>query len=147
MGNGASVLHPALWLGAALTVVFTVRTLRGRGTLLDLRLFGDRTFAAAVGALVCYSAALFGFTVLVPLYSQLAQGGTALDAGLLLAPMGIGAAITMPLAGKLSDSRGPRGAGAAGVVAAVAGIVAFVLLGEWRRCSCSGWGTGWCPRR
>ncbi|MEV5495696.1 DHA2 family efflux MFS transporter permease subunit [Nonomuraea fuscirosea] len=129
VGNGASVLHPALWLGAALTVVFTVRALRGRGTLLDLRLFGDRTFAAAVGALVCYSAALFGFTVLVPLYSQLAQGGTALDAGLLLAPMGIGAAITMPLAGKLSDSRGPRGAGAAGVVAAVAGIVAFVLLG------------------
>ncbi|MEV5894173.1 DHA2 family efflux MFS transporter permease subunit [Nonomuraea fuscirosea] len=129
VGNGASVLHPALWIGAALMAVFTMRALRGRGTLLDLRLFGDRTFAAAVGALVCYSAALFGFTVLVPLYSQLAQGGTALDAGLLLAPMGIGAAITMPLAGKLSDSRGPRGAGAAGVVLAVAGIVAFVLLG------------------
>ncbi|MEU8396212.1 DHA2 family efflux MFS transporter permease subunit [Nonomuraea sp. NPDC048892] len=129
VGDGASVLHPALWIGAALVAVFAVRALRGRETLLDLRLFGDRTFAAAVGALVCYSAALFGFTVLVPLYSQLAEGGDALDAGLLLAPMGIGAAITMPLAGKLSDSRGPRGVGAAGVVAAVAGIVAFVLLG------------------
>ncbi|MEV4168868.1 DHA2 family efflux MFS transporter permease subunit [Nonomuraea sp. NPDC049709] len=129
VGNGASLLHPALWLGLALLAAFAVRALRGPGTLLDLRLFGDRTFAAAVAALVCYSAAMFGFTVLVPLYSQLAEGGDALDAGLLLAPMGIGAAITMPLAGKLTDSKGPRGTGAAGVVVAVAGIVAFVLLG------------------
>ncbi|MFB4281342.1 MULTISPECIES: DHA2 family efflux MFS transporter permease subunit [unclassified Nonomuraea] len=129
VGNGASLLHPALWLGLALLAAFAVRALRGPGTLLDLRLFGDRTFAAAVAALVCYSAAMFGFTVLVPLYSQLAEGGDALDAGLLLAPMGIGAAITMPLAGKLTDSKGPRGTGAAGVVLAVAGIVAFVLLG------------------
>lgn len=129
VGNGASLTHPALWAGVVLVAAFAVRALRAPGTLLDLRLFGDRTFAAAVAAMVCYSAALFGFTVLVPLYSQLAEGGSALDAGLLLAPMGIGAAITMPIAGKLTDSRGPRGVGAAGVVLAVAGIVAFVLLG------------------
>ncbi|MEV0820784.1 MFS transporter [Nonomuraea rubra] len=158
VGNGASLPHPALWIGVALVAVFVWRSLRGtsphgtslrgtslrgtslrgtslhstslRGTsLLDLRLFGDRTFAAAVLALACYSAAMLGFTVLVPLYSQLAEGGTALEAGLLLAPMGIGAAITMPLAGKLTDSRGPRGTGAAGVVLVVASIAAFVLAG------------------
>ncbi|MEV4803706.1 DHA2 family efflux MFS transporter permease subunit [Nonomuraea sp. NPDC049421] len=120
---------PVLFAGVALVAAFTVRALRRQGTLLDLRLFGDRTFAAAVGALVCYSAALFGFTVLVPLHAQLAAGGTALDAGLLLAPMGVGAAITMPLAGRLTDSKGARGVGAAGVVVAVAGIAAFTLLG------------------
>ncbi|MET7330672.1 DHA2 family efflux MFS transporter permease subunit [Nonomuraea sp. NPDC005650] len=129
IGNGASALHPALWIGVALVAAFAVRALRTTGTLLDLRLFGNRTFAAAVGALVCYSAAMFGFTVLVPLYSQLAQGGSALEAGLLLAPMGIGAAITMPVAGKLTDSRGPRGVGAAGVVVAVAGIAGFAVFG------------------
>ncbi|MEV0385265.1 DHA2 family efflux MFS transporter permease subunit [Nonomuraea sp. NPDC050643] len=129
VGNGASPLHPAPWIGVALVTAFVVRALRTSGTLLDLRLFGDRGFAAAVAAMVCYSTAMFGFTVLVPLYSQLAEGGTALDAGVLLAPMGVGAAITMPIAGKLTDSRGPRGVGAAGVVLAVAGIVAFVLLG------------------
>ncbi|TMR09742.1 DHA2 family efflux MFS transporter permease subunit, partial [Nonomuraea zeae] len=118
VGNGASLLHPALWIGVALVAAFAVRALRASGTLLDLRLFGDRTFASAVTALACYSAGMFGFTVLVPLYSQLAQGGSALDAGLLLAPMGVGAAITMPVAGKLTDSRGPRGVGAAGVVVA-----------------------------
>ncbi|WP_043634442.1 hypothetical protein [Nonomuraea candida] len=68
--------------------------------------------------------------MLVPLHSQLARGGGALDAGLLLAPMGIRAAITMPLAGRLTDSRGPRGVGAAGVLLAVAAIAAYVLLGE-----------------
>lgn len=129
VGNGASPLHPALWIGAAMVAAFTVRALRVPGALVDLRLFGDRTFAAAVVALVCYSAAMFGFTVLVPLYSQLAEGGTALDAGLLLAPMGIGAAITTPVAGKLTDTRGPRGVGAAGVFVAVAGLVAFVAFG------------------
>ncbi|MGW4797903.1 DHA2 family efflux MFS transporter permease subunit [Nonomuraea sp. NPDC004297] len=128
VGNGASVLHPAVWLGAALVAVFAVRSLRG-GSLIDLRLFGDRTFSAAVAALVCYGAAMIGFTLLVPLYSQLAQGGTVLEAGLLLAPMGIGAAITMPLAGRLTDNRGPRGVAAGGVLLAVAGVMAFVLLG------------------
>ncbi|MFC4006335.1 DHA2 family efflux MFS transporter permease subunit [Nonomuraea purpurea] len=129
VGNGASLLHPALWIGVVLVVAFAVRALRVPGALVGLRLFGDRTFASAVAALACYSAATFGVTVLVPLYSQLARGGSALDAGLLLAPMGIGAAITMPLAGKLTDSRGPRGVGATGVVVAVAGVVAFVVFG------------------
>ncbi|MEU6719252.1 DHA2 family efflux MFS transporter permease subunit [Nonomuraea sp. NPDC046802] len=129
VGNAASPLHPALWIGVVLIAAFVVRALRVPGALVDLRLFGDRTFASAVAALVCYSAATFGVTVLVPLYSQLARGGSALDAGLLLAPMGIGAAITMPLAGKLTDSRGPRGVGATGVVVAVAGVVAFVVFG------------------
>ncbi|MFC7100431.1 MFS transporter [Nonomuraea rubra] len=167
VGNGALLPHPALWIGMALVAVFVWRSLRGtsphgtslhgtslrgtslRGTsLLDLRLFGDRTFAAAVLALGCYSAAMLGFTVLVPLYSQLAEGGTALEAGLLLAPMGIGAAITMPLAGKLTDSRGPRGTGATGVVLVVASIAAFVPAGGGRcRCSRSGSATGWWPRR
>ncbi|GAA2215731.1 MDR family MFS transporter [Nonomuraea monospora] len=128
VGNGASLLHPASWIGAALVAVFAVRSLRVT-SLVDLRLFRDRTFAAAVLALACYSAAMLGFTVLVPLHSQLAEGGGALEAGLLLAPLGIGAALTMPLAGRLTDSRGPRGVAAAGVVLVVASIVAFLLTG------------------
>ncbi|MER6948857.1 MFS transporter [Nonomuraea sp. NPDC000554] len=128
VGNGASLAHPALWIGLALVAAFVIRALRTSETLLDLRLFGDRTFAAAVGTLVCYSAALFGVTVLVPLYSQLSSGGSALDAGLLMAPMGVGAALTMPIAGRLTDRGGPRGVGAAGIAVAVAGMLAFVAF-------------------
>ncbi|WP_049562548.1 DHA2 family efflux MFS transporter permease subunit [Nonomuraea sp. SBT364] len=129
VGDGASPAHPALWIGAALMAGFVVRALRMPGTPVDLRLFGDRSFASAVAALSCYSAAAFGVTVLIPLRSQLAQGGSALDAGLLLAPLGVGAAITMPIAGKLTDSRGPRGVAAAGVVLVVAGIAGFAAFG------------------
>jgi EmrB/QacA subfamily drug resistance transporter len=131
VGNGAPIGPPVLCAGLALVAVFAVRAVRRPGGLLDLRLFRDRTFTRAVLALVCYSAALFGTTVLVPLYSQLAAGGTALDAGLLLAPMGVGAAITMPIAGRLTDHRGPRGVGATGVVVAAAGMLAFVLFGGY----------------
>ncbi|UBU11105.1 DHA2 family efflux MFS transporter permease subunit [Nonomuraea gerenzanensis] len=128
VGDGGALPHPALWIGVALIACFVLRSLRGT-SLVDLRLFRDRAFTAAVLALACYSAAMSGFTVLVPLYSQLAEGGTVLDAGLLLAPLGVGAALTMPLAGKLADSRGPRGVAAAGVVLVVAGIAAFPLFG------------------
>ncbi|MFI6181006.1 DHA2 family efflux MFS transporter permease subunit [Nonomuraea sp. NPDC051191] len=129
VGAGAAPPYPTLWGGLALVAAFAVRALRRPDALVDLRLFGDRRFASAVLAMACYSAAAFGVTVLVPLYSQFAEGGGALDAGLLLAPMGVGAAITMPLAGRLTDSRGPRGVGAAGVVVAVLGIAAFALFG------------------
>ncbi|MEW9553016.1 DHA2 family efflux MFS transporter permease subunit [Nonomuraea sp. NPDC050783] len=128
VGNGASPLHPALWAGLALVAAFAVRALWAPGALVDLRLFGDRTFAAAVGAMVCYSAAMLGFTVLVPLYSQLARGGTPLEAGLLLAPLGIGAAVTLPVAGRLTDSRGARGVAAGGVALVAAGIAAFAAF-------------------
>ncbi|MED7930953.1 DHA2 family efflux MFS transporter permease subunit [Nonomuraea sp. LP-02] len=128
VGGGASFAHPALWIGLALVAAFTVRALRVPGALVDLRLLGDRTFAAAVAALACYSAAMLGFTVLVPLHSQLEGGGGPLEAGLLLAPLGIGAALTLPIAGKLTDSRGARGVAATGVAAVVAGIAAFAAF-------------------
>ncbi|MFD1939353.1 MULTISPECIES: MFS transporter [Nonomuraea] len=135
--TGLALLSPGLALlmyggppavaGAALMACFAVRAVRTAQPLLDLRLFADRTFSSAVVALVCYSAAVLGVTVLVPLYAQLARGGDALDAGLLLAPMGAGAALTMAPAGRLTDRTGPRGVGTAGILLAALGIVILVV--------------------
>ena len=44
--------------------------------------------------------------LLLPLYYQVVRGESALDAGLLLAPQGLGAAIAMPIAGRLTDRIG-----------------------------------------
>ena len=43
-------------------------------------------------------AALFGAMLLLPLYYQVARGLSPLQAGLLIAPQGLGAAIAMHLA-------------------------------------------------
>jgi MFS family permease len=50
-----------------------------------------------------FAAAFFGGLLLVPTYFQEVRGESTLAAGLLVAPQGIGAMITMPIAGALSD--------------------------------------------
>ena len=50
-------------------------------------------------AVFLLGAALFGSMILLPLYYQVARGQTPLDSGLLIAPQGLGAMLTMPLAG------------------------------------------------
>jgi MFS family permease len=48
---------------------------------------------------------------------------------LLLAPQGIGAAMALPLAGKLTDKIGARGVASAGMALAVLGMLAYTQVG------------------
>jgi MFS family permease len=50
-----------------------------------------------------FAMAFVGGLLLVPTYFQQVRGESTLHAGLLVAPQGIGAMLTMPLAGALSD--------------------------------------------
>lgn len=118
-----------LTLGALLVAAFVAHSLRGPGrALLDVRLFGDRSFAASAATLFFYSVAVFGVMLLVPLYSQAVAGAGALEAGLLMAPMGVGAIITMPVAGRLTDRLGPYRPGIAGILAVLAGVAACTRI-------------------
>ena len=58
-----------------------------------------------------FAIAFFGALLLIPLYYQTVRGASALEAGLLLAPQGVGAMITMPLAGKLPTATAAKLAG------------------------------------
>jgi EmrB/QacA subfamily drug resistance transporter len=98
----AKVLIPML-VGAALMVAFVVHTFRPEHPLLDLRLFRNRDLRAATTTMFLFGAAFFGGLLLVPTYFQLVRGESTLNAGLLVAPQGIGAMVTMPIAGALSD--------------------------------------------
>ena len=53
-----------------------------------------------------FGAAFFGAMLLLPLYYQIVRGQSALDAGLLMVPQGLGAMLTMPIAGRLTDRTG-----------------------------------------
>jgi MFS family permease len=67
--------------------------------------------------------------LLVPLYYQSVRGASALQAGLLMAPGGLGAMLLMPLAGKLTDRYGPTWLPATGLPFVAVGLIPFVFVG------------------
>ncbi len=121
LGLSAGGAWPAFPAGAVLVAAFIRHALRTSHPLIDLRILRDRTVAAATATVLLFSASFFGSLLLLALYYQLARGLSALDAGLLLLPQAIGAMLTMPVAGKLTDRIG------AGVI--VLGGVSLVVLG------------------
>ena len=59
--------------------------------LIDLRLFGDRTFSVALGVLTTGAVVLMGVSYLIAQYLQLVLGLSPLAAGLwMLPPLGVG---------------------------------------------------------
>ncbi|MGI5167738.1 DHA2 family efflux MFS transporter permease subunit [Spirillospora sp. CA-253888] len=124
------VLLP-LAAGAALLAGYTLHALRGRRTapLIDVRLFAGRGFTASVTIMGLGGLANFAALFALPLYYQQAGGHGVLAAGLLMAPLGLGGAIAMPVAGRLSDRIGARGLAVAGVVLALLSALAFTRFG------------------
>ncbi|MFI0368181.1 DHA2 family efflux MFS transporter permease subunit [Actinomadura sp. 1N219] len=119
------------WLagGVALAGLFVLHSLRSRErSLIDVRLFADRTFATAAGAVFFVGVALMASMLLIPLYYQTARGEGALAAGLLLAPQGLGAATAMPIGGVITDKFGAGRIVPIGIVLLVAGTIPFALV-------------------
>jgi MFS family permease len=96
--------------------------------VVDVRLFEDRGFAAAGVLVFLVGAALFGSLLLLPLYFQIGRGLSPLDAGLLMAPQGFGAALGMNRAGRLTDRVGGGPVVLAGLLALMLGTVAFTQV-------------------
>jgi len=103
--TATKVLVPLI-VGTGLVILFARHALRIPRPLLDLRLFKRPTFSSASIAMFFLAAALFGGMILLPLYWQQIRHESVVNAGLLMAPQGIGAALAMPFAGRLSDRYG-----------------------------------------
>ncbi len=95
-------------LGLTCTAAFVWHALHVKRVkpLLDLNLFRSPGFAAAAATVLLTAAALFGSLIILPLYLQVDRGESTLATGLLLAPQGLGAALTMPISGRLTDRIG-----------------------------------------
>ena len=115
--------------GLALVALFVVFALRVPRPLLDVRLYRRPTFSTASVAMFALAAALFGGMILLPLYWQEIRHESVIDAGLLMAPQGLGAAIAMPLAGKLSDRHGGGPIALLGVLITTLFTIPFGLIG------------------
>jgi predicted MFS family arabinose efflux permease len=93
----------SMLVGVVLMLVFVWHAFRPAHPLLDLRLFTDRNLTVSTITMFLFAAAFFGGLLLVPTYFQQVRGESTLNAGLLVAPQGIGAMLTMPIAGTLVD--------------------------------------------
>jgi EmrB/QacA subfamily drug resistance transporter len=100
--NSPRVYVPMV-IGTLLIALFVRHTFRRPHPLLELRLFRNRDLTVSTLTMFLFGAAFFGGLLLVPTYFQQVRGESSLDAGLLVAPQGLGAMLTMPLAGALAD--------------------------------------------
>lgn len=104
--GSAKTLVPVL-AGLALVTGFILHARRHDAPLIDVELFRKMPVGPSAATSFLFGTAFFGTMFLVPLYLQIVQGKSAFDAGLLIAPQGIGAMIMMPISGRLTDKTGP----------------------------------------
>jgi EmrB/QacA subfamily drug resistance transporter len=135
VGSSGGFSSPAVIISFVASVIlitaFIWNGLRNRDsskTLLDLRLFRLRSYAIANISILVLGAMLFGSMFLLPLYYQVARGQSALMAGLLMAPQGLGAALVMRRAGTVTDRSGPRRVAPAGVVLLIIASLPFAFV-------------------
>ncbi|NKY50855.1 DHA2 family efflux MFS transporter permease subunit [Nocardia vermiculata] len=120
------------WLigGVAGLALYTWHSLRkGPGSIVDVRLLTNRLFASGTIAVFLVAIGLFGGMLLLPLYYQTVRGQGPLDAGLLLAPQGLGAVVAMVIGGRLTDRIGAGYVVPVGVVLGLIGTLPFTHVG------------------
>ncbi len=103
--ESARVIIPII-VGLGLIGAFIWHALRARRPLLELHLYRRPTFSAAAVCMFLVGAAMFGSMILFPLYWQNIRHQSVIDTGMLSAPQGLGMALVMPFAGKLTDRHG-----------------------------------------
>jgi EmrB/QacA subfamily drug resistance transporter len=125
--------HPIVFgpvvVGLALVLLFVAHARRAPRPLIDVGLFRRPAFAAAATTTFLLGGALFGAMIILPLYYQVARGETALTAGLLMAPQGLGAAMVMPLAGRLTDRIGGGPIALVGLILMTLATIPFAFVG------------------
>jgi DHA2 family multidrug resistance protein len=99
-------------------VTFVIREMTAAYPVVNLRVLKDRTFAAGVFMISLLGFVLYGSLVLLPILLQTLLGFPALQAGIAMAPRGIGSLIATPIVGALLGRIGARRALAFGVICA-----------------------------
>lgn len=97
-----------LCLLALFTVVELRTSIRGRHSLIELRLFANGTFLSSNIANALISFSFFGGLILLPIYLQELRGLNALQAGLLVLPLAGAAVLAALIGGRIVDRFSPH---------------------------------------
>jgi EmrB/QacA subfamily drug resistance transporter len=138
-GTSAGFGHPdvilPLMIGVALLAAFAIYALRKSQPLVEIRLLAKRPVAASSALLFFSGFSLYGAMLLMPLYYQDVRGATALAAGVMLIPQGVGTVLSRTVAGSKIDKYGSRRIALLGFAVVAASTVPFALAGphtsEW----------------
>nr|WP_309065472.1 MDR family MFS transporter [Microbacterium sp.] len=124
-------VETALMLGGSLVagILFVVVELRSAEPLIPLTLFRDRTFTLSVLASIAIGIAMFGTSVFLSQYMQMARGATPTQAGLMTLPMIGGLLVASMVVGSLITRHGRwKGFVIAGAVLTIAGSALLSTL-------------------
>lgn len=125
---GSDFITSLTFIAIAGLVAFIVRELIIDHPVVDLRVFRDRTFSTGTIVMTVLGFVLYGSLVLLPIWLQTLLGYPSLEAGMAMAPRGIGAFIAMPLVGNFLGKYDARKFLASGLVIAAATLWGFSRL-------------------
>jgi len=104
-------------ISVLMLALFIVHELLSKEPVLHLRVFKERTYSTGVFLMTTLGFVLYGSLVLLPLFLQTVLGYPAIEAGIAMAPRGLGSFIAMPIVGFLTakiDARKLLGVGLVG---------------------------------
>ncbi|MCU1235597.1 MAG: drug resistance transporter, EmrB/QacA subfamily [Candidatus Solibacter sp.] len=99
-------------------LLFVVHELYTPDPVVKLRVFKNRTYAAGVFLMTMLGFVLYGSLLLLPVFLQTMLGYPALNAGIAMAPRGLGSFLMMPLVGTVFSRFDSRKVLAVGLVGA-----------------------------
>ena len=88
-------------IAAVTLVAFIVHELRTRAPIVNLRVLANRNLATGTFLIGMLGVVIYGTTAILPLFLQDLVGYSAFDSGYAVAPRGIGAILSMLIAGRL----------------------------------------------
>jgi EmrB/QacA subfamily drug resistance transporter len=116
-------------LGAAVVLLpaVLVRSARHRAPVIELSLFRARSFAVANAGMFAFSTAFYALLLCNVLFLTQVWGYSILEAGFAVTPGPLTAALTAPIAGRLSDRFGQRVVAAPGALFFATGCALFAI--------------------
>lgn len=129
-GGRPTLTVAAIVAGLVVGTLFVHRQLRLSNPLLDLRLFRNRAFSAALGAMLLSAGVLAGASLMTSQYVQTVVGLGPGTAGLWQAPCGLGIAAGVLLAPTMLRWMTPATAIIAGSAVSVLGLAALAVVGS-----------------
>ena len=119
----------ALTIAAAVGILFFImRELMALNPVVHLSVFRNRTYSAGVFLMTVLGFVLYGSLLLVPIFLQTLLGYPALEAGIAMAPRGLGSFLMMPFVGTVLGRFDPRKVLAVGLVGGAWSLYALSQL-------------------